>query len=402
MLQWAMLLPVALAACPPDQIVFGVGLPKSGTRSMGMALQALGFTASKGMVGTRNNGVDYKFHADLLPFVNGNTSGALANLGASKTWAGSTLSTSSLLCAALRARGALRPGALRGLRAAPARVAACVPPARYLSLTLAEDSAEFEKIVDFLGCDGADRRRVRAAWDKSAKQWSGTRAARQPKPARDAAAKARVDAPAPRRPSSPCAWLCRALSCCDVGAITDNRRGVIRGLVGVHIFCIMIGIFACLGGMSNSMLKATAWASTEVDPVYDTGGDDPKIYIGFTGVLYSGKDDDDGVPVAGLENNKFYKWNKFKDYAPSSEEDGIEDCEAASKGLLSVNGLKIADVAPELGAGFFFEVIIAVFGITTGLLMLVLGLPPKSTEEAGALKDGEGGSDVAATGDDYA
>jgi hypothetical protein len=33
--------------------------------------------------------------------------------------------------------------------------------------------------------------------------------------------------------------------------------------------------------------------------------------------------------------------------------------------------------------------------------MLVLGLPPKSTEEAGALKDGEGGSDVAATGDDY-
>lgn len=263
---------------------------------------------------------------------------------------------------------------------------------------------------------------------------------------------------------SPCACLCRALSCCDVGAITDNRRGVIRGLVGVHIFCIMIGIFACLGGMSNSMLKATAWASTEVDPVYDTGGDDPKIYIGFTGVLYSGKGGA-AENVAGLENNKFYKWNKFKDYAPSSEEDGIEDCETASKGLvttsligalsllpsinsllsrldpakdsgcnkflsvvpsvlgavntliavasfksdcydvfpskLSVNGVKIADVAPELGAGFFFEVIIAVFGITTGLLMLVLGLPPKSTEEAGALKDGEGGSDVAATGDDY-
>ncbi|KAK7237308.1 hypothetical protein SO694_00096019 [Aureococcus anophagefferens] len=297
MLQWAMLLPVALAACPPDQIVFGVGLPKSGTRSMGMALQALGFTASKGMVGTRNNGVDYKFHADLLPFVNGNTSGALANLGASKTWAGSTLynvfpfyalpcelaarydralfvnvdrecgawarsALRQLSCAWLK-RGCdtplaadephdhtsvgfrstrwyfdqLAPGlvdgfcadrgaictkasgswnfnasaanstaALRRLEAVcarhPARVAACVPPARYLSLTLAEDSAEFEKIVDFLGCDGADRARA-GRLGQVRKQWSGTRAARQPKPARDAAADAdaRVDAPAPRRPS---------------------------------------------------------------------------------------------------------------------------------------------------------------------------------------------------------
>lgn len=66
---------VQRAVCsPPDQIVFGVGLPKSGTRSLGAAARALGFRGAKGMLGSKGDGIDYRHNADLLAFARGERS----------------------------------------------------------------------------------------------------------------------------------------------------------------------------------------------------------------------------------------------------------------------------------------------------------------------------------------
>ena len=64
------------AACPwnaeqdgpvEDKIIFGTGLPKAGTRSLGAALRTMGITAAKSMPGRNAVGIVYKVHRDLLP-----------------------------------------------------------------------------------------------------------------------------------------------------------------------------------------------------------------------------------------------------------------------------------------------------------------------------------------------
>ena len=73
--------------------MFGVGLPKSGTRSLGETMKALGYVPAKGMVGKKSPGsVHYRFNGDLLPFVRGKfaASNPLAHLLWNRTWRGAT------------------------------------------------------------------------------------------------------------------------------------------------------------------------------------------------------------------------------------------------------------------------------------------------------------------------
>ena len=158
------------------------------------------------------------------------------------------------------------------------------------------------------------------------------------------------------------------------------------------------------------------------------GGDDSTLYIGFNGVF---SDDD---PLDG-----FTKWNDFKDIVPSDETDSVEDCEDAATGLtlttiigavtllpslnavltrmdpakdsgcnkctaavpsvfgaistiaalstfksecydsfpskITSSGIKIADLTPSLGVGFYFELVVAILGIVTGLIMTCIAVP---------------------------
>ncbi|KAK7242017.1 hypothetical protein SO694_00018314 [Aureococcus anophagefferens] len=98
--------------CANNTLIFGVGLPKSGTRSLGAAASALGITSAKGM--TRGeHGVEYGFRKHLIPFAAGsaNASNPLRRLD-EHAWATSTLYTDFPFYALSCALAAAYPRAL--------------------------------------------------------------------------------------------------------------------------------------------------------------------------------------------------------------------------------------------------------------------------------------------------
>ena len=98
--------------CANNTLIFGVGLPKSGTRSLGAAASALGITSAKGMT-KGEHGVEYGFRKHLIPFAAGsaNASNPLRRLD-EHAWATSTLYTDFPFYALSCALAAAYPRAL--------------------------------------------------------------------------------------------------------------------------------------------------------------------------------------------------------------------------------------------------------------------------------------------------
>ena len=61
-----------------------------------------------------------------------------------------------------------------------------------------------------------------------------------------------------------------------------------------------------------------------------------------------------------------------------------KECFQALPSSIYVNGVKAADLEKKLGVGYFLEIMVAVVGITTGLIMLFLGVPPAGGAAGGA------------------
>ena len=233
---------------------------------------------------------------------------------------------------------------------------------------------------------------------------------------------------------SPCALACKCMPCLNLPYLSEHRRATCRVLIALHVVAIAFAIFATLGNLTGKSLKTTYWSYVDVTNAYESADettDAGELYVGFKGVysdggilgneyytwdafddeLQSSKAEDTmdscadaaggmvstsiiaAVTLLPTINTLMIRsdastdspCNKFASVLPSimgsiatiaTTATFSKECFQALPSSIYVNGVKAADLDKKLGVGYFLEIMVAVVGITTGLIMLFLGVPP--------------------------
>jgi len=135
---------------------------------------------------------------------------------------------------------------------------------------------------------------------------------------------------------SPCG---RLGTCCNFFPFLEKyRQQILLFIFVVNVATFIPAIMALFAAARGKQLVLVNWAN--LDANLKNGEPDGHLYVGFYGVYERG----------GFAGRTFLSWNELKDYVPPGKKDNLSSCKHSAKDVISTAAMGLFTILPSLAA----------------------------------------------------